>query len=443
MRDAILFLIVFGSIPFIFKRPAFGIMMFCWISLMNPHRLCYGAAYDFPFAALICCVIFASLITNRGKRDIPMTPAIVMLLVFCLWMNVTTLFAQDSVRAWVEWNRVMKTMFMIMLGIAVLRSASDIKLMAWVVGLSLGFWGLKGGIFTIKSGGTSHVFGPDNSYIGDNNALALALITALPIIWYLRTQTRSRWIMIGMSVLAGLTLVSSAGSYSRGALLAGGVMLGFLWLKSRTKIRTGIALALLVPLIYTLMPAEWSGRMNTIDNYQEDESALGRINAWGFAFNVAKSNVFGGGFDTFTHAMFARYAPNPLDHHAAHSIYFQVLGEHGFIGLILFLLFFFLSWRIGSRVIRKCGERPELKWARELAAMSQVSLIGYLVGGAFLTLAYYDLPYYVVSLLVVLERYVSQPGLEAVLAAEAAAQAAAADQKARKRHGTRLTGASR
>lgn len=443
MRDALLFLIVFGSIPFIFKRPSFGIMMFGWISLMNPHRLCYGAAYDFPFAALICGVIVASLLTNKGKRDIPMTPAVVMLLTFCVWMTITSVFSQDSTRAWAEWNRVIKTFGMIFLGMAVLRSGSDIRLMAWVVGLSLGFWGLKGGVFTIRSGGASHVFGPDNSYIGDNNALALALITALPIIWYLRMQTRSRWIMIGMSVLSLLTLVSAAGSYSRGALLAGGAMLVFLWLKSRSKIRTGIALALVMPLMYAVMPAEWFGRMETIDNYKEDESAMGRINAWGFAFNVAKSNVFGGGFDTFTHAMFARYAPDPFNHHAAHSIYFQVLGEHGFIGLAMFLLFFFFAWRIGSRIIRKCGERAELKWARELAAMSQVSIIGYLVGGAFLTLAYYDLPYYIVSLLVVLERYVSQPQLDAELAAEAAAASAAAELKQRKRHGARLTGAGR
>jgi len=102
--------------------------------------------------------------------------------------------------------------------------------------------------------------------------------------------------------------------------------------------------------------------------------------------------------------MFRVYAPVPTDVHAPHSIYFQVLGEHGFVGLALFLAFLFFSWRTGSRVLRFCKDKPELKWASDLAAMCQVSLLGYCAGGAFLTLAYADLLYDVVIILVVLEK---------------------------------------
>lgn len=406
MRDLIVFLIVFGSLPFVWKRPAVGAVMFAWLSLMNPHRLTYGAAYDFPFATLMAVATLLSLLVAKQPKTFPRTPVTVTLLILSAWMTWTSLFALEPGFVWSEWNRVMKTFAMIMVALVVVRTERDIKELAWAVGMSLGFWGLKGGVFTVMSGGSSHVFGPDGSYISDNNALALALVTALPIMWYLFLQATNKWLRMAYLAIAIFSIISAAGSYSRGAMLGGGAMLFFLWLKSHKKMRTGAALLMVAPLIYLVMPPEWFGRMETIDDYKSDASAMGRINAWGFAVNVATKNLLGGGFNVFSHRMFELYAPDPFNHHAAHSIYFQVLGEHGFIGLFIYLLLMFFGWRTGSRINKACKDKPELKWAGTLSAMCQVSIIGYAVGGAFLTLAYYDLYYYVIALLVLLERWV-------------------------------------
>lgn len=409
MRDLLLFGIVFSLIPFMLKRPAVGSLTFAWISLMNPHRLTYGSAYDFPFAAMVAGLTLVSLLMSKEPKRFPVTPATVTLIVFIIWMTFTSFFALEPRFVWQEWDRVIKTLLMILVAMLTLNTEKEIKALAAVIGLSLGFYGLKGGYFTISSGGGNHVFGPENTYITDNNALALALVTALPILWYLQMHANRKWLKLGLGGMAIFTVISAAGSYSRGALLAGGVMLSFLWLKSRRKIRTGLALILIVPVVYMVMPEKWFERMETIDNYQEDASALGRINAWYFATNVAKDNLLGGGFNVFTHKMFYIYAPNPRDHHAAHSIYFQVLGEHGFIGLGIYVLLMLCFWRTGSRILKFCKGKEELKWASDLAAMSQVSLIGYAVGGAFLTLAYYDLYYYVGVLLVLLEKLLLLP----------------------------------
>lgn len=404
MRDAIVFAIVFGLLPFSIKRPVIGVFLFTWISLMNPHRLTYGPAYDFPFAAVIVAVTLVGMVASREPKRLPVTPLTVVLLLFMAWMTITGFTAFEPDRAWTEWDRVMKTLFMVMVTMAVINTEKDIKSFAWVVALSLGFYGLKGGIFTIASGGSSRVLGPSGTYIGDNNDLALAMVMTVPLAWYLHTLVRQKYLRYGLMALAGCTLISAAGSYSRGALLAGGAMLAFLWLKSRTKARTGLVLLLAVPLVFMVMPEQWFHRMDTIDNYQADNSAMGRINSWHFATNLAMDNLTGGGFRTFTPRMFRIYAPEPLNVHAPHSIYFQVLGEHGFVGLALFLTFFFLAWRTGSRVIRFTRDKPELRWARDLAAMCQVSLVGYAVGGAFLTLAYFDLFYDIVTLMVLLEK---------------------------------------
>jgi putative inorganic carbon (HCO3(-)) transporter len=404
MRDLLMFAVVFGFMPFIFKRPALGVMMFTWISLMNPHRLSYGAAFNFPFAAAIAIPTLAALVISKQPKSFPRTPVTMVLLAFCIWVTVTSFFALEPDLVWREWDRVIKTLFMIFVSVMVLNTERDIKQFAWIVGLSLGIYGLKGGIFVLMSGGSYKVFGPSGSYIEENNGMALALVAVLPLIWYLRNQVKNKLLSLGMSAMTIFTAVSAVGSYSRGALVGGAAMLSFLWLKSKNKVGTGVAVIAMIALVMLIMPAAWFDRMNTIDDYKQDDSALGRINAWMFAINVASHNIFGGGFFTFQPRQFAIYAPNPLDVHAAHSIFFQVLGDQGFIGLSLYLLLMFFAWRTGTRVIKFCGNALELKWAADLARMMQVCIIGFAVSGAFLSLAYFDLYYDFIVILVVLEK---------------------------------------
>jgi len=404
MRDVILSLVIIGLLICIPKRPAIGVMTFAWLSLMNPHRLTYGFAFSLPWVAAVGGLTLVSLCLRSGQFKLPRNALVVTLILFMAWMTITTPFAFEQERAWGEWNRVMKTLFFTLVTIGAINTRKDTRLFALVVTLSLGFYGFKGGLFTLTSGGSSRVMGPPGTYIADNNDLALALLTTVPLVWYLHLQEQRRWLKWGWALLALLTMTAVIGSYSRGALLGFGAMLFMLWLKSRNKVLTGTVVLMVVPLVFLLMPEQWFGRMQSIGEYQADGSAMGRVNAWHFATNVALNNFMGGGFLTFTPRMFRVYAPVPTDVHAPHSLYFQVLGEHGFIGLLLFLTFLFLAWRTGSRVLRFCKDKPELKWASDLAAMCQVSLVGYCVGGAFLTLAYADLLYDVVIILALLEK---------------------------------------
>ena len=404
MRDILIFCIIFGLLPFVFKRPAIGALLFTWVSLMNPHRLAYGAAYDFPFAAVIAGVTILGLVASKEPKRLPMTPVTITLLVFYAWMNVSSLFALEPDLVWREWDRVTKTFVMVAVTLIVINTQRDIKLFVWVVALSLGFYGLKGGLFTIASGGHYRVYGPEGSYIGENNSMALALVTVLPLLWYARSIAPSKWISLGLTGVTVFSAVSAMGSYSRGALLGGVAMLAFLWMKSQKKVQTAIVVIIMGVLVAGVMPEAWYERMDTINDYKEDSSAMGRMNAWGFAINIASSHPFGGGFNVFSPRQFLTYAPNPLDYHVAHSIYFQVLGDQGYLGLLMFLLLMFFSWRTGTRIIKFCKNQPELKWAMHLAQMAQVSIVGYAVSGAFLSLAYFDLYYDVIIILVLLEK---------------------------------------
>jgi len=405
MRDLLVTAIVFGILPFIFKRPWIGILLWSWLGYMNPHRQTWGFAYDFPFAMITGLVTITAFFFSRDKKELPWTRETVVLMIFLFWMLITTVFAFYSNLAWMQWDKVWKIQLMIFLTAMIIKDRQQLHWMVWVIAVSIGYYGFKGGIFTILKGGEHRVWGPDGTFIGGNNEIALALVMAIPLIRYLHLQAERQWVRWGLASAMVLCGVAAMGSQSRGALLAILAMAFFLWTKSRKKFITGIYLAIGLVIVAAVMPQSWYERMNTIKTYEEDTSALGRINAWHTAFNVAKDRITGGGFETFMAPTFAQYAPEPYRVHDAHSIYFEVLGEHGFVGLGLFLLLGLFAWLRARQIIKICRDDPDRKWASDLAAMIQVSLIGYAVGGLFLGLAYFDLPYHLVIILVLTAKF--------------------------------------
>ena len=159
----------------------------------------------------------------------------------------------------------------------------------------------------------------------------------------------------------------------------------------------------------TFIPDKWFEKMATIKTYEKDASAQGRLDSWRFAINLANDRpITGGGFQVFTTELFQKYAPRMEKARDAHSIYFQVLAQQGYVGLIIFSVLGILAWRAASSIIKICRDNERLRWAQDLAAMIQVSLIGYAVGGAFLSLAYFDVPYLLVTFVVVLKLIVHE-----------------------------------
>ncbi|SCY16176.1 probable O-glycosylation ligase, exosortase A-associated [Nitrosospira sp. Nl5] len=402
MRDILVTLIVFGSLPFIFKRPYIGVLMWVWISVMNPHTQGWGFATSFPFAAIIAAVTMASLLFTKESKNLPLTPVTLVLIAFVLWMNVSTVFAFHPEETFIQWQKVMKIMLMTFVTLMLIKTKQQIHLLVVVVIISLAFYGVKGGIFTIKSGGVDLVWGPAGTFIQGNNELALALIMTIPLMHYLQMIYRNMWVRHGLTIAMLLCAAAAFGSHSRGALLAIAAMSAFLWLKSRQKVSLGLLLVLAIPLLVTFMPEKWSERMDSINTYEMDGSVQGRFNAWWMAFNLASDYpLTGGGFEVTTRELFNRYAPDILDiPRAAHSIYFQALGEHGFVGLALYLLLGIVTWKTGSWIIRNTANMEEYRWASNLATMIQVSLVGFATGGAFLSLLYFDVPYYLMSAMV-------------------------------------------
>lgn len=408
MRDIALTAFIIGLLPFVLARPHWGILLWTWIGLMNPHRLTWGFAFSFPFAEIVAVATLLSLFISREPKRVPWQSPVVVLLMLVAWMTLTTSVSLFPELAWGQWTKVIKIQLFVLLTMIVMQQRERITALVWVSTLSIAFFGVKGGIYTLTSAGRGTVLGPDGGFIAGNTEISLALTMTIPLMYWLQLRAKQLWLRWGLGAAMALTAVAILGSYSRGGLLAICGMGAFLWLKSRKKLLVTLVLILLVPAALLAMPEKWFDRIGTIENYQQDSSAMGRINAWHFAYNLAQSRpLVGGGFQTFEPAAFERWAPHPEDFHDAHSIWFQMLGEHGFVGLGLFVLLWVVTWRSANAIIRMCRGKHETEWASDLAKMIQVSLVGYWVGGSFLGLGYWDYPY-VLMALVVLTRVVIQ-----------------------------------
>lgn len=401
LRDLLLLVTIYGSIPFIYMKPFIGVLVFYWLGLMNPHRISWTLTNQ-PFAQIIALAMLSSLlIARKEKKEIPLTPITVTLAVFWAWMLLTTIFSIYPDSAWHQWDKVWKIMLTTFVAIMVLNSKERVIALTAVAVLSIGFYGFKGGYFTVLTGGGHRVWGPAGSFIGDNNSMGLALIMTIPLLFFLRTIVPYR--LLKHALLIGIILCAFAifGTQSRGAFVGVIAMVVVLIWKTKNKLGYLLLAAVLGSVLIAFMPQEWHERMGTIVNYEEDASAMGRILAWRMAFNLALHRPLGGGFETFGPATYLMYLPEVGPRTTdSHSIYFEIMAEQGFIGLGLFLAIGIFSLQACGTIIRRTRNVPDLRWMNELARMMQVALVGYAVSGAFLGLAYFNFYYALIAIVV-------------------------------------------
>lgn len=411
MRDILIVSIVAIASIMALRRPWIGIMLWTWLSVMNPHRFTWGFAYDAPLAAIsVAVTLLGMLMTSERKSPFQGTP-VTIFAVFTVWVTLSWFLGVDSEGDYYQWTKVMKIFFMTFIAISLLHTKHHLIAFAWVATGSLAILGAKGGIFTILHGGSYRVWGPPDSFIEDNNEFALALIMTIPLLHFLQMQISSKWLRYGVSATIFLCAASALGSHSRGGLIAIAAMGIMFWWRSPRKGPMTLLIIVSLFALLPMMPEEWWQRMDTISEYNEDESALGRLYAWRVATEVAKHHFFGAGMSYQHSGIFQLYGNGgaPI---AAHSIYFQILGNHGFGGLFLFLLIWLSTFSSAAWLRSNARLIPQAVWAANLGSMVQVSLIAYAVGGAFLSLSYFDLPYIMMVLVVMARKWVENRSWE-------------------------------
>jgi probable O-glycosylation ligase (exosortase A-associated) len=411
LRDVVFLIVLIGLVPVSLSRPWVGVLAWYWLAFMVPHGLTWGFARTLPVAMLIGGATLLGWVFTKDRKPIPRTWTTFALLLLAAHFTLTTMLAYDPQEAWGKWDWVSKALLMTFVAMSLVQDRVRLRWLYMVTALSLGFYGLKGGIWVLRSGGSERVFGPDMSFFADNNTLGLALCMILPMLLYLSREEPRPWLKKILQVTFFFTIIAILFTYSRGAFLGLLIILAALIWRSPWRLRFGIALLIGALVAAPLLPEGLWERIQSIGEQKSEEtrdhSTQGRVEAWRTAWNIALDHPFTGrGFRALWNPdIWIMYSglelegPRTTD---AHSLYFEVLAEHGFVGFGLYLLVLASTLTTLRRIRKRWRGHPEHGYLAVYAEMTQLCLYPFLVAGAFIGVAYFDLYFYFVGASVML-----------------------------------------
>lgn len=435
MRDLILlatyacFLVLGAAAPFIL---ALG---YVWVDAFRPQEVAHGVFSGLPVAMVMgAAAVGGWFIFDR--RD-PARPGLItaLTLLLALWVTLSTAFwAVVPGTAWWKWDWAFKTIVFSAFIPLVFRSRVQIEafLQVYLFAIAAHFLPFAGKTI-IAGGGYGRNLGliQGNSGIAEGATLAAVSLMLVPIALFLRRHTRllphwrvTSYLFLGLAV-AGV--IAAVGTYQRTALIGMAVLAAFILLQSQHKGLAGAAIALGIAGVAFLTTDAWNTRIATIGEYRQESSALTRLLVWEWTLGFVQDHPLGGGFGT---SEISRITPPPaageleteeVIGRAFHSVYFEVLGEQGWVGLALFLGLAGAALLAHREVIRRANAIAGLAWAVDLARALRASLVILLVCGAFIGIAFQPMLYYFVAWSVCmreyLRRYRSERAEEARLAA--------------------------
>ncbi|WP_018873494.1 putative O-glycosylation ligase, exosortase A system-associated [Thioalkalivibrio sp. ALJ16] len=425
MRDYLLALIIAVLLPLIVRYAWIGVLAWFWIGLFAPQWHTWTFMRGAPLATYVGGVTLIALFLAKDRKPFPFTRETIMLFVLAGYFAMTSFFAVNSSGAWDFWIHFMKILLITFVTPMLIYGERRIVWLLLVITASLAFYGFKGGLFAIQTGGAHHVLGPTGSYLSGNTYIGLAMLMVLPLILATARMFDRRWAAdLGIELLNRfsrpigwfsyavfwLTTIAILATYSRGAFVGLLAIAPFLFWHMQKKWLMVLAGFVLVAVVGVTAPDRLVERWQTIETYEEDTSAMQRIQSWGVAWNMAMERPLTGmgfrntalGYDWWiSYANFEgtwRHVLSP------HSVYFGILGQHGFGGLAVFLLLVGFTFFTLNRVRKTARGRTGQIWLSEYAWALQIGLVGYLVAGAFLDVAYFNLLYAFIALAVIMRR---------------------------------------
>jgi probable O-glycosylation ligase (exosortase A-associated) len=398
-----------------------ALALWLWTAAFNINQLVYGVAASISYNKLFAGITMLSFFISKENKAIKIESVTIIIILFFTIATISNVFAIGDVsKAWERWVLYFKIILFYFFAIAVIKEKKHFDLLIWILIISIGALAATEGLkFVISLG--KHRIGSLRGIAGDNNFFGVMVVTIMPLTIYIITQTKHKVLKIG---LIGVLFLMAAGlfsTYSRGATVALMIQIIF-FVKNSEKKFFMIVLLVLGYAFSDLMPEEWFSRMDTIENADKDASFMGRVVAWKLSTLIAMDNFFGGGFKALENfSIWQLYTlefnkldfiqtpyPDEYKYHASHSSYFQVLGNHGFLGLFVFLLLLITVFLKLSKIQKIAINNNLSGWIINLSKTLKLSLISYAVSGAFVNVAYFDFVYLLFALTVALEQISTQ-----------------------------------
>lgn len=405
------FLVIGTSAPFIIG------LGYVWTDIMLPQRVAWSILPSIPVSAIMgAATVGAYLLFDRKDRP-SFWSGSWLFVVWAAWVTMTTTWAEVPEPAWVKWDWAVKTILFAGFLPYLFRTRTHLEALILVMVSAMIAHMIPYAVKTaINGGGYDMSIGlipVNNGWGGESSTFATACAALLPILMWCKDHSRilprQRLLFLGMG---GIALVGLIGSYARTGLVALAVVAGAWWLQSRRKVLWLIAFAAIGSAGMAFTTDQWMARMSTITTYGKEESALGRVAVWLWTLDYVKDHPLGGGFEVYRINTFK--VPIEGSHNqfleirgkAFHSIYFEVLGEHGWPGAAIWGVLMLLGlWQYWA-VIRRTKGSKDLLWLRELAKALLIAMLAFLAGGAFIGIAFQPFLYDFVAISISLSQLV-------------------------------------
>lgn len=418
MRDLMVLAAMIFLIPLALRNTYSAFLLWGWAGLISINSYVYGFLLTIPFVQVFAIISLILLLVAKDpelrkfKRN-PTTTIFILLAIQCL---LSATFAYDNLpRNWELSTNMLKTLLFCALMPMLITSRYRIHAFVLMMCVSTGFHGLVDGLKFLSSGGSHLARGIQK--FGDNNHYAIVMVMAIPLLLYLARYSSNKLVRLGFVGVTALSVLAVIATRSRGGLACMIVVAVWFILTSKRKLMGLVFIALAAFMVVQLAPSDWTSRMNTISEAGEDASFMGRVTAWRVSSAIALGHpLTGGGFHAVENrAVWDRFKDSPnllgfvpgLDmnnRHAAHSIYFETMGDLGFSGMLIFMVALVNAFFTARTVMREAQQAgPQLEWARSLAELLLMSVVAFASGGALLSAAYFEMPYMLFMLLEVLK----------------------------------------
>ena len=392
VRDAAFVASMVLLLPLAVARPFVGVLLLAWFLLMGPERLVYGPAASMPWLTMVfAATVFGCALAGEPRR-LPLNVTTILLIALTVLFTVTALAAPGNpAGVLAKWEGIATGLVAALLSAALVTDRRRLHALLWVMAIAIGYYGIRGGVLSIADGGTYRAWAPEGLPIAEAGPLAVAVVVALPLMNYLRLHSRSPVARVGLVAAMALCLVAVVASGSRGALLAlaaSCVALG--WGRGPRAMAGGVAAAVLVAGL-ALMPSLLGGAGEGAALLDAAPSAAERLATWESAFRLALANpLTGAGFSALSQGEVVGIVSPGAPGRPAGSIWFEVLGEAGFLALAAWIALAVSGLRQARHLAAIPAERADLAWARDLGRMARVSITAFLVGGSFFSLGYWS-----------------------------------------------------
>lgn len=417
------------------KRPFIFILGYIYIDTVSPQRLSYYLLNNIPVSLVMFVLAVGGWIVADKKDDVRIAPRQILIALLLVYCALTTYYvAAFPIESWAKWDWAWKSLLFAIFLPLTLRTKLRIESVLLFMCLALAAIVIGAGIKTALGGsgyGSFAMMVDDNSGIYEDSTLTTAAIMIIPILlWFTKWGTvfKPDWrVSVFCYALIFACLLTPIGTQARTGLvcIAFLAMLQLRDVKRKGMYIAGAALLGLVSLPF--LPSAFSERMGTISNFQADESAGTRLAVWRWTFEYVQDHPLGGGFEIYRENAIVYHTTEATETgggatsvtrrlvvdqgRAFHSAYFEMLGEQGWIGLGLWLLIHgigILRMEWLRRHYRGDHIPDDEKWVSPLATALQHAHLTFLLGAAFVGIAYQPFFWMLVSVEIGFDTYLAR-----------------------------------